>query len=64
MSDLNVELDNRLLPDILTAKQVADYLQINERTVRNLVARGELPGKKVGSSVRIIKAKLFKYLER
>lgn len=52
------------MPEILTAKQVATYLQVHERTVRNLIARGDLPGKKVGGSVRIIKAKLLKFLER
>ena len=39
-------------PDILTIKEVADYLKLTEKTAYRLVAEGELPGFKVGGSWR------------
>ena len=37
---------------ILTVKQVADYLSINERTVYRMANSKKIPGFKVGSSWR------------
>ena len=34
--------------DILTVSQVAEYLQLSEKTVRRLIANGELTASKVG----------------
>ena len=34
--------------DVLTAAQLAELLQVDERTVRELAAKGELPGRKLG----------------
>ena len=38
--------------DIVTIKEVAEYLKIKEQTVYSLVAKGEIPGFKVGGSWR------------
>lgn len=35
---------------ILTIKEVADYLKVNDRTVYRLVASNKIPGFKVGGS--------------
>src|SRR2546429_2215753 len=35
-------------PDVLTAEQLAELLQVDEKTVRSLAAKGELPGRKLG----------------
>lgn len=40
------------LPDLFTLKQVADRLQLSERTLYRLLQRGELPGHKVGGQWR------------
>jgi excisionase family DNA binding protein len=64
MESLTVRCDIKEWPDILTAKQVGAYLQVHPDHVYRLVARGDLPGIKVGGSVRIVKAKLLKFLER
>ena len=40
------------LPRLLTVGDVADVLGINERSVRRLVARGELTRIRIGGSVR------------
>lgn len=37
---------------ILTVKQVADYLKVNERTVYRMATAGKLPAFKVGASWR------------
>ena len=37
---------------VLTVKEVAEYLKVNERTVYRMAASGELPGFKVGASWR------------
>ena len=38
--------------DILTMREVADYLRITEKTAYRLASEGKLPGFKVGGSWR------------
>lgn len=38
--------------EILTIREVAEYLKIKEKTAYALVARGDIPGFKVGGSWR------------
>ncbi|MFT3733932.1 MAG: helix-turn-helix domain-containing protein [Rhodocyclaceae bacterium] len=38
--------------DILTVKEVADYLRVNQRTVYRLTVERKLPGFKVGTTWR------------
>ncbi|RKY16977.1 MAG: DNA-binding protein [Planctomycetota bacterium] len=40
------------MPDYLTVPQVAELLQLSEKTVYRLAQRGELPAFKVGGSWR------------
>lgn len=47
---------------ILTIKDVADYLKVNERTIYRLAASGDLPGFKVGNSWRFKKSELDQYI--
>lgn len=47
---------------ILTIKEVADYLKVNERTIYRLAAGGELPGFKVGNSWRFKQSELEQYI--
>ena len=47
---------------ILTIKEVADYLKVNERTIYRLAAGGELPGFKVGNSWRFKQNELEQYI--
>ena len=37
---------------IVTAKEVADYLRLNQNTIINLAVKGDLPGFKIGKSWR------------
>jgi len=47
---------------ILTIKDAADYLKVNERTIYRLAASGELPGFKVGNSWRFKQSELDQYI--
>lgn len=47
---------------ILTIKDVADYLKVNERTIYRLAASAELPGFKVGNSWRFKQSELEQYI--
>lgn len=47
----------------MTARQVAAYLNVNERTVLKLVSEGALPGVKIGSQWRFRKAMLEAWLD-
>jgi nitrogen PTS system EIIA component len=58
-AELSIETADRLM----TAKQVATYLNINERTVLKLVSEGALPGVKIGSQWRFRKAMLDTWLD-
>jgi len=48
---------------LMTVKQVAEYLSLNERTVLKLVTDGALPGVKVGSQWRFRKAMIDTWLD-
>ena len=48
---------------LMTVKQIAGYLNVNERTVLKLVADGALPGVKVGNQWRFRKAMIDTWLD-
>jgi PTS system nitrogen regulatory IIA component len=48
---------------LMTAKEVATYLNVNERTVLKLVSEGALPGVKIGNQWRFRKAMLDTWLD-
>ncbi|MBI2898128.1 MAG: PTS sugar transporter subunit IIA [Deltaproteobacteria bacterium] len=48
---------------LMTVKQLAAYLSVNERTVLKLVADGALPGVKVGNQWRFRKATIDTWLD-
>lgn len=48
---------------ILTVKQVAEYLKVNERTVYRMATAGKLPAFKVGASWRFKQAEIERWIE-
>ena len=50
--------------EILTVKEVADYLKLAEKTAYRLVAEGKLPGFKVGGSWRFKKEDRQQWIEQ
>lgn len=48
--------------DIMTIKEVADYLKLNEKTAYRLVLDGKIPGFKVGGSWRFRKSQIEEWI--
>jgi excisionase family DNA binding protein len=44
--------------EILTVTEAADYLKVNEETIRGMIRRGELPAIRAGRIYRIKKQEL------
>jgi nitrogen PTS system EIIA component len=59
MSIKGAHLDDRLL----TLKELAAFLSINERTLLKLVSEGEVPGVKIGNQWRFRKAMIDAWLD-
>lgn len=55
-------LDN--LPEIITPKQLAEFLQISEMTVKRALKSGELQGFKLGRDWRIEKEEVLKWAKK
>lgn len=51
------------MQEVMTAKQLADYLQVNELTIYKRVRLGEIPVVKVGRVLRFKKDLIDKWLE-
>lgn len=49
--------------EILTIKEVAEYLKVNERTIYRLANKGEIPAFKVGNNWRFDRAKIAQWME-
>ena len=49
--------------DILTVKELAEYLRINEKTAYRLASEQKLPGFRVGGSWRFRKAAVDAWIE-
>lgn len=55
-------LDN--LPDIITVKQLADFLQVSEITIKRAIKSKELIAFKVGRDWRIEKENVIKWVKK
>lgn len=52
----------REVPEIMTVKDVAVYLQVHESTIYRLLKRREIPAFKLGSDWRFRRATIFKWI--
>lgn len=50
--------------DLLTVSEVADYLRVTERTVRDMIDRGDIPAMKIGKAYRIKRTDLEGFIAR
>ena len=48
---------------IMTIKEVADYLKVHERTVYRLAAKGEIPGFKVANTWRFRREDIRQWID-
>jgi excisionase family DNA binding protein len=62
--DGNFTRSNRrkMSSDIMTIKELSEYLKLNEKTAYRLAAEGKIPGFKVGGSWRFRKAEIDKWI--
>lgn len=51
------------MPDLLSPKQLADYLQLSQRTIYRLLDRGDIPAIKVGGQWRFRKTAVDEWLD-
>ncbi|WP_024834753.1 helix-turn-helix domain-containing protein [Ruminiclostridium josui] len=51
------------LPDILTLKQVAEFLQVSNLTIQRAIHAGKLKAFKPGRDYRILKEDLILFIE-
>jgi len=49
--------------DIMTVRELAGYLKLNEKTAYRLVSEGKIPGFKVGGSWRFKRAEIENWIE-
>ncbi len=52
------------MSEILTVREVASLLKINEKTAYKLAAKGEIPGFKVGGSWRFERSEIESWIKR
>ncbi len=52
------------MKEVMTVKQVAQYLQMDEHTVYKLARSSEIPSMKISGQWRFIKSVLDKWLEK
>ena len=50
--------------DIMTIKEVAEYLKLNEKTTYRLTSDGKIPAFKVGGSWRFRKADIDRWIKQ
>lgn len=51
------------LPDVLTASQVGEWLQLSPSSVRRAAERGELPGVRIGGIWRFSRDRIASLLD-
>ncbi len=52
----------RMSDEIMTVRELAAYLKLNEKTAYRLAAEGTLPGFKVGGSWRFRREEIVKWI--
>jgi len=62
-SQLYDSLECAMNDEILTLKEVAEYLKLAEKTAYRLAAEGKLPGFKVGGSWRFKREDVLAWIE-
>jgi excisionase family DNA binding protein len=54
---------NEERPEILTIKDLAEHLKVNERTIYRLAFSGKIPAFKVGGSWRFLRADIDRWIK-
>jgi excisionase family DNA binding protein len=62
MNKINVEKTKTELPTNMTVDEVAEYLQVKKKTIRNWTSEGKIPYVKLGSAVRYRKVQIDNWI--
>jgi excisionase family DNA binding protein len=62
-SDTDTGRPDSEFPEVMTAKQAADYLQINTQVLYRYIRDGLIPVARVGKTVRLKKSVIDRWLE-
>ena len=57
-------MQTEMQTDIITIREVADYLKLTKKTAYRLVAEGKIPGFKVGGSWRFRRSEIEGWIDR
>lgn len=57
------DLPARAEPEILTAKEAAEFLRIGRNQLYDLAGRGELPYRRLGRSLRFSRSALIRWMD-
>ena len=55
--------EDTMQSDIMTIREVAEYLKLKEKTAYRLVAEGKIPGFKVGGSWRFRRSQIEQWID-
>jgi excisionase family DNA binding protein len=58
------EKDSQVDTDIMTIKEVSEYLKLAEKTAYRLAAQGKIPGFKIGGSWRFRRSEIDAWIEK
>ena len=56
-------MQTEMQTDIITIREVADYLKLTKKTAYRLVAEGKIPGFKVGGSWRFRRSEIERWID-
>jgi excisionase family DNA binding protein len=57
-------MDSLVQTDIMTIKEVSEYLKLAEKTAYRLAAQGDIPGFKIGGSWRFRKSEIDAWIDK
>jgi excisionase family DNA binding protein len=62
-SEKTREPDDRPLPPVLTVEELAAFLRVNHKTVREAIERGDVPGvRRLGTTIRVSRDTVLAWL--
>ena len=59
----SISKPQKAIPDIMTADQLADYLQVSPKSIRNWTSKGDIPVAKIKGTARYVKEEIDSFLE-
>ena len=59
----SINKPQQTFPDIMTADQLADYLQVSTKSIRNWTSKGAIPVSKIKGIARYVKKEIDSFLE-